>query len=581
MREKLLKRLFPYIIIAVVASLVFANTLSFPVMDSWDDDVFVRDIAEYLNFRPANVIHLMTVSSFGNYVPLVNLSYAVDHSICGLDGFMYHFQNILWHIAACVGLFGCIRLLGVSDTFALLVTLLYAVHPQRAESVAWVAERRDVMCGAFYFWSFFCYMRFRERGFFSLGAFVLFICACLSKPAAVTMPVVFAMYEIWKSRSFLPLSKYRWIIPYVVVSAIVAVGTSVLQLNPQQSGTVFEKILRVFHNYAWYFVKNLYPGEMAPIYPNLVFDNWLLMKVSLFYIALSSVVFYLAFRARNFLLYSLVPFAVAYAVTLFPTIGFVPIGTGEWDYADRYSYIPSAILAATGGMLLYSAAGKFSNWRKFRQMEIVALLIMILFCAWITFFYNYTWKSYLDIISITVAHDPPNRAFLCRYAVTEFAARRNDEAEKAADYLLSVEKKDHFDHNGKSIYYTAMAIKAAALDRRGDINNSRALFDESLAYITHFIFQNPTILETAAHCYLKTGNKKKAIRCYDLLIVNFDSKKSNLGLFHFYKGISFYIRGNLKMAEVEFSQALRLIPEDDYIKVNLDEVRNKLKKNKQ
>lgn len=554
-------------------------------MKSWDDDQFVTGIAEYLNFRPSSIWHLVTVPSLGNYVPLVNLSYAVDHTIGGLDGFMYHFQNVIWHIAACFGLFSCMRLLGVSMLPALLMTLLYTVHPQRTESVAWIAERRDVMCGAFCCWSAFCYLKFRERAVFSFSAFLLFLCACLSKPAALTFPVVLAMYEIWKTRSFFPFSKYRSLLPYFVLSLLVTVGTSVLQLNAPPSDSMSLKILKSLHNYSWYFLKNFYPGEMAPIYPKIVVDNAFFVEVAMFYFVLLALAVFMFFRFRKLFCFSLIPFVVAYAVTLLPTIGIVPVGVAFWDYADRYSYIPSAILAAAAALLLEFLAGKFADRKKFMQLEILLFSLVILLFSWITFFYNYTWKSYPDLIEITVAHNPPNTYFLCFYALNAFAEKKNDEAESCADYLLSVENENSFDCKGKSIYYTALALKAASLSRRGETAAALPLFKKALRRVDSFIFQSPgpftTLLETAAGCYLKTGNPKMALQCYDAIAVNYEERDINQGLFHFYKGLSFYVKGNLKRAESEFSEAVRLLPDDENIKANLDEVRRRLKENKE
>ncbi|OGV34782.1 MAG: hypothetical protein A2020_09680 [Lentisphaerae bacterium GWF2_45_14] len=576
------RKAFPYAVIAAVTFLVFMNTLSFPVMEGWDDNVFVTEISDYLNFRPGSIIHLVTMPSLGNYIPLVNLSYALDYSVGGLDGFMYHFQNVLWHIVACVGLFNCIRLLGAPSAVSLAVTLLYAVHPQRTESVAWVSERRDVMCGAFYFWSAFFYLKFRDKKAFSLTAFILFLCACLSKPAAVTMPVTLAMYEVWKNRSILPVSKYLKLLPFFAVSLLVSAGTSILQLNPSSAVTIIEKLLTILHNFSWYALKNIYPDEMAPVYPKLVFDGSLILKISIFYILVAAVIFLVAIRSRKFCIYTVLPFLIAYSVSLLPTIGFVPIGIGVWDYADRYSYIPSAILAAGVALMLSSTAEKLSlrnplYGKKIQQAGLLVMSAMILFLAWITFFYNYTWKSYSDLVEITVSNNPPNRNFLCLYAINMFAENKNDDPERCADYLLSVENKESFDHNGKSLYYTAMAVKAAVLYRKGNTTEALKLFNESFTHINVFVFQNPSpytkLLETAAGCYLKSGKKKRALRCYDLIAANFEHGKENKALFHFYKGVSFYIRGNLSKAEMEFSEASVLAPDDRNIKANLDEVR--------
>ncbi|OGV38414.1 MAG: hypothetical protein A2020_15265 [Lentisphaerae bacterium GWF2_45_14] len=580
------RKAFPYIVIFIVTFLVFMNSLSFPLIKSWDDEAFIIQIMKYFSFSPGNLWHLISVSNCGNYIPLVNLSYAVDYNAYGIVSFpTYHLQNLLWHIVAVFGLFKCMRILGISNRFALLMTLIYAVHPQRTESVVWVAERRDVMCGAFYFWGLFWYFKLRTIKTFPFIPLIFFLCACLSKPAAVSMPCVFAMYEIWKDKSFLPLGKYLKLLPYFILAALITLGTAELQLYAGKNFDLLERILIVLHNLAWYAGKNFYPGEMAPMYPQVVFGTKLVIYLVIFYSAAAFLLIFTVLKNGKFFLYTLIPLLVSYVAALAPTIGIVQVGIGIWDYTDRYSYIPAAIVFTAIGAGLESLTRSGSPLRKILpdfapdKLIVLVLSLIIAFLGATTFFYNYTWKSYRNILSVAAQHKQPNKYFIYFYGIVACDDMKLEESERAADYILSTEKKGSLDRNDISLYYMALYMKARIALKKNNYPLAAALFSEVIGHLSEFLFQQPQAyldaLKMAAGSFMRVGWHEKALRCYDLIVIN---NRSSLGRgvdFHFYRGLAFYMRNKLDEAELEFKKALELSPDNANIKANLEEIQNK------
>lgn len=568
-----LRKGLPFLIIFAVVFLTFANTLSFHLLAAWDDGEFVIGMSKY--FRPSisNLVYLLFDTGSDNYVPLVNLSYALDYNFKELTGFStYHFQNVLWHAIAVCGLFKCMRILGIPGRFALLAALIYAVNPQRSESVAWVAERRDVMCGTFYFWSLYFYFKDGGKKFLPLLPLVFFICALLSKPAAISMPCVLAMYEIWKGRSFFPLRKYLRLLPYVILAVMIAWGTARLQLYVGSGYDITERFFIVLYNIAWYSVKNFYPGEMSPIYPQIVFDANTIMYMAVFYILTALVLLRVFFRNRDLFFYTLLPLAVSYVVALAPTIGIVQVGTGTWDYADRYSYIPAGIVfIAFAALPTLFPQQKIAGLLSVEKLFSVMLAGFMIFLAVTTYFYNYAWKSYRNLIAVVAQHDPPNKYYLYFYGIIVCDEMKLDESERSADYILASSRKDQLDRNGISLYYMALYLKGRIAVKRGDHRQASVFFKDAIPHLREFLFQRRDsyieALKAAFKSFVLTGLDYEALYCCDLIALNAPAGTLE---FHFYRGLSFCMRNKLDLALVEFHKAQVLVPDDINIKANIE-----------
>ena len=570
------RKSLPFLIIFAVTFLVFMNTLRFYLLPAWDDGEFVINMTRY--FRPsiANLCYLLFDTSSGNYVPLVNFSYAIDYNFQAFTGIAtYHFQSVFWHAATVCGLFQCMRFLGIPLRFALLTALLYAVSPQRTESVAWVAERRDVMCGAFYFWSLYFYFRGCGKKLFPMFPLILFVCALLSKPSAISMPCVLVMYKIWKDKSFFPFRKYLSLIPYFIFAALIAFGTARLQLYVGKGYDPVERTLIVLHNLAWYSVKNFYPGEMSPMYPLIVFGVKTLTYMAVFYLSTGALLVFIALRWKKFFIYTLMPLIVSYIAALFPTIGFVQIGTGTWDYADRYSYIPGGIaffaLAAGIRLLLRRKSSFVVSAGKLLP---VFLACSVIFFAGTTFFYNYTWKTYRNLISVAAQHDPPNKYGLYFYGILTCDEMKLDESERAADLILASSRKDQLDNNDVSLYYMALYLKGRIAVKRGDHRQASFFFKDATRHLGEFLFQQNKAyieaLKTALNSFMAAGWNDEVLRCCDLIAANAPSGGVD---FHFYRGLAFCMRGKSELAIQEFRKALELSPGDPNIKANIERLK--------
>lgn len=205
-------------VIAIITILFYLPSINNGFVN-WDD---VEAITENPHIRFLNFKWMFTTFHTGNWIPLTWFSFALDYAFGKLDPRVYHFHNLLLHVINTVLVFFLslkILKLVVSTKSkddssrsclwtAALTALLFALHPIHAESVAWITERKDLLCGMFFFASLLVYLDYisSDKGktgkwWLCLGFFAL---ALLSKPMAITLPFVLLLLDIW------PLHRLNW-----------------------------------------------------------------------------------------------------------------------------------------------------------------------------------------------------------------------------------------------------------------------------------------------------------------------------------------------------------------------------------
>ncbi len=297
------------ILVAVITVLVYLPALQNGFIN-WDDDIYV-----YRNqdIRSINFVFLkwaFTAFRAYNWHPLTWLSHAIDYSIWELNPIGHHLTNILFHgLNAFLVFIVATRLMESAKTKEILLFaaeekrkffvkafitgavagILFGIHPLHVESVAWVSERKDVLCAFFFLLSIFFYLGYtsslHEQGQYSHGSSIkryrqygfcllFFIMALMSKPMAVTLPVVLIILDIYplgrlnKGYGFKSIKKLlAEKIPFLILSAISSVLTIAAQqllIKEQDIGT---RLLVGINAYAFYLVKTVFPVNLAPLYP--------------------------------------------------------------------------------------------------------------------------------------------------------------------------------------------------------------------------------------------------------------------------------------------------------------------------
>ncbi len=291
-----------------------------------------------------------TSAGVDNWFPLTWLSHMTDCQLFGLQSGWHHLMNVLLHALAALLLFAAMKRLTGARWPSAFVAVLFAVHPLHVESVAWIAERKDVLCACFWFLTLWCYARYVERPGAVRYALVLlaFAGGLMAKPMVVTLPFVLLLLDAWPLRRGWHI---REKLPLMAMAAGLSLATYLVQrhfgavvaLSAAPAGLRLENALL---SYAAYIGDMFWPAGLAVLYPYPhAIPLWLCASAGLLLAGISLAVIR-QFRGRPYL-------AVGwcwYLGTLVPVIGLVQVGLQS--HADRYTYIPLvglSIMAAWGG----------------------------------------------------------------------------------------------------------------------------------------------------------------------------------------------------------------------------------------
>jgi protein O-mannosyl-transferase len=361
----------PYLSTLLVALVLALLTLSVyhPVGRNefvhFDDPLYVSDnpyIKAGLNARTFR--WSLTAVNVGNWHPLTMLSLALDETLFGRGPAGFHFTNLFLHIASTVLLFLILRRITGFIWPSAWVAALFALHPLHVESVAWVAERKDVLSGFFWMLTLAAYVYYTSAPSWRRYAWVLlaFALGLMAKPMLVTLPCVLLLLDYWPLRRFRvqgqdsghpagfgvaagqprpPRCSLRLIILEKLPLLLLAAVCSLIALRTQNPEITLEErplSLRLEHvvmSYTVYLRKMVWPVDLAPFYP-FHGQGWPLWQIGALAGLLLGITA-LAWRERVRRPYLAVGW-LWYLGTLVPVIGLVQVGDQAW--ADRYTYLP-------------------------------------------------------------------------------------------------------------------------------------------------------------------------------------------------------------------------------------------------
>jgi Flp pilus assembly protein TadD len=317
------------------------------------------DDPQYVTENPA-LAHGLTAASLAwafttryaaNYHPLTWLSHLVDVQLFGLDAGWHHLTSLGLHTVNVVLLLLVLYRATGAVARSGFVAALFAAHPLHVESVAWVAERKDVLSTLFWLlalWSYVDYVRTADRRRYLLTA-ALFICGLLAKPMVVTLPLTLLLFDLWPLgrlatvghdlRVTVSWAVVREKIPFFILSALSGVVTIAAQqaggaVSSLNSVPIAGRLSNALITYVAYTRDMVWPAGLSVLYslvPEPPIGQALLCLGAL--IAISWVALQLLGRA---------PYVAAgwfwYLVTLVPVIGLIQVGVQA--RADRYTYVP-------------------------------------------------------------------------------------------------------------------------------------------------------------------------------------------------------------------------------------------------
>jgi len=365
---------------------VFGQTLHHKFVN-YDDDFYV-----YENWVVAQGISLKGIDWAFNHVvlynwhPLTMITHMLDCQMYGLQAGGHHLTSVLLHTASAMLLFLLLRNLTGALWRSAFVAAVFAIHPLRVESVAWVAERKDVLSGLFFMLTLWSYERYASRPF-SLGRYLsvvfLFALGLLSKPMVVTLPFVLLLLDYWPLKRFAKSAGWReWFgiprrlllekIPLLLMAVAGCVITLVTQRGAIPTNEQFPFLMRASNAlmaYAAYVGQMFFPTRLAPFYPRLtsVAPGWESLLELVFLVAISGGVFFWR-KSRPALLVGW----FWYLGMLVPVIGLVQVGMQA--HADRYTYLPQIGLFV---MIVWLVADLSAGWR-YRRLVLGGIMVTVI-----------------------------------------------------------------------------------------------------------------------------------------------------------------------------------------------------------
>jgi protein O-mannosyl-transferase len=393
-----------------------------PVLQSgfvnWDDPANFLNNPSYRGLGPRHLWWMLTAVHMGHWIPVTWLTLGVDYVLWGMDARGYHLTSLLFHAATAVAFYAlAYRLLeralppGTRPTDinlgAAAAALLFAVHPLRVESVAWVTERRDVVSGLFFVATLLAYLKMieapaaRRRGWYlaSLGLYAL---ALLSKSITVALPVVLLVLDVYPlgrlgfARGWARREVWLEKIPYVVLAALVAIRA--VQAVPDSAKASLEvfglgpRLLVSVHGLAFYLGKTVWPAGLSPLYAYTTQVGWATILG-----VLGGIILVVATWRRW---PALAATALTYVALVLPALGL--FAAGPQAVADRYSYLPCLGWALlVGGVVAYRTVGAVAV----RTAAAAALVALVVLTAQQT----RVWRDSVSLWSHALRIEPGNR----------------------------------------------------------------------------------------------------------------------------------------------------------------------------
>ena len=236
----------------------------------WDDGPYVQN---NLNVQSFDLKNILFNFEMGNYHPLTMLAFATEYYFFGLNETGYHAVNLFIHLLNIVLVFYVVFLLNGNPTIAILVSLLFGIHPLHVESVAWISELKDLLYTFFFLGSYVFYLKFIQfsKNKFYILSLILFLASTLSKAMAVCLPVVFILTDYFKGRKINSKTLLEKL-PFILISLSIGILAIFAQ---KSSGSIqdityysfFERVIFAGYSFISYLIKSILPVDLSAYYP--------------------------------------------------------------------------------------------------------------------------------------------------------------------------------------------------------------------------------------------------------------------------------------------------------------------------
>jgi len=547
---------------------------------NFDDNILVtKSSLVQAGLTNESIIRVFTTTHHSGWAPITSISYMLDYQLYGLNPKGFLLTNLFFHIANSLLLFLILFRMTGAIWQSAFVAVVFALHPLNVESVAWVAERKNVLSTFFLLLTIWAYIRYAEKPTIkSYGlVFLLFTLGLMSKQMLVTLPFVLLLLDYWplerfklgqREREFKIAQKDKYFngeknisklvlekFPLLILSALFSIkelivfekahgGESVAQ-DPVSILTILTNVLISYFEYLW---KMLWPKGLAILYahPGNTLAVWKGVLCGIALLVITTISIKLIRKAPYF-----VVGWFWYLGTLIPVIGFIPLGPHL--IADRYAYLP---LIGIFVIIAWGVPELLKEWHYRKNVLKASAGILIFTLMPITWIQVSHWKSSITVfkhaIRVTDKKYPGFSVVHNNLGNALVAEGKNEEA--ISHYKMAIKIKPDYAEahynlgialvaegkNEEAISHYKMAIKikpdyAKAYSNLGNVLFNAKMTEEAIDYFKEAIKLNPDHVDAynnLGNALSAEGKNEEAISHYKMAIKlnpDFANAYNNLG----------------------------------------------------
>ena len=541
---------------------------------NWDDYHLITANNSIKNLSWKNIKEMVTSGYVGTYIPLTIFSFAVEYKFFNLNPRVSHTINLVFHLLNVILVFWLIYLLSNNLAISIVVSLLFGIHPLHVESVAWATERKDMLYSFFFLGSLIAYIYYKRFGykkhfFFSLFMFILSI---LSKPMAVTLPLVLILFDYYFEKRF-TIRQIYFKSPFLIP----AIFFSIINIHFQGSSSValinyFKHILVFCHNILFYFYKIIIPLNLSCFYPypdSFEYALPIFFLISPAIIAGLVILIILTKKVTHKIIFG----ALFFIITILPVSQVIPL-IAPAIAADRYTYIPAIGLFYIAGIIFFWLYNDFKKLATARVISVICLIVGLFLYSFLSYKRCQIWKD-----SITLWND-----VLKKYPESPLAYNNRGNA-----YNLLGEYSKAVDDFNKAIEFNPEL--ELSYFNRGTVYERLELYDKAIADFTTALNIQPNFAMgyvDRGSIYCRIGEYEKAYNdltralqlkpnlveaYYNLGVLFFRLNNYNLALEHYYHALSidpyftvvyisradiYFISGDYGRAIEDYTKALEI-----------------------
>jgi len=562
------------LIIFVLSLIIFYPALHSGFIN-WDDPSHILENAQVRSLSWSNIQTIFSSHVQRTYMPLTVLSYAFEYSFVKFDPWLYHFNNVVLHLFLLVLIYSLILRLSLSSTVAFFSTLVFAIHPMHVEPVVWITGRKDLLYSIFYLLSIHTYWYYLKKGqlkYFFM-TFVLALLSMLSKPSAISLPLVLCLFDWLSGRKEyykIVLEKVILIIPIAFLAWLTLKGnTAILSVHTN----FLQALLLYVWSFTFYIIKFFVPYKLSPVYmvPSPVSLFQIHFVISCFVFLFSAGILW-RFRLNKWLKFSFlfyfcsIFFLLRYDENL-PT-SFV---------ADRYMYLPSLGFCLLLGWGMDVCSQKLNQYKNGKKIAFSLIFCFMVTSTAMAHSLCRIWKNDFSLWNYVIKTSPQEPK---GYGARGLAYKRNGQyQESLLDFnkAIALDVSGYKSYNNRALLFKDMKKIDLALQdfnqsveinpyffktflNRGKIFKEKGRLGIALNDFNRAIELRPDF----AGSYLNRGNVfqmqgklELALNDYNLalaIVPDYPEAYHN-------RGNIYYLRGQQEQALKEYNMALQLNPQ--------------------